>query len=158
VPATETGAQHGRVHRAGQDRVDADVIGCKFDRHGARQRQQTTFGGSIGGDISRSLDGVDGRDVHDRATTARFHQRVCQLDAQEHRTQVGSHDCIPLFDRGFDQRFGHLHSCIIDQRIQAVGETPACFLANIFQFFAARDVGLDEDAVFEGIYRLVLKS
>ena len=51
VAAVHPCPQHGGVHRAGQDGIDADVITGEFDGRGAGQRQQAAFTGGVGGDV-----------------------------------------------------------------------------------------------------------
>ena len=74
MSAAETCAQHGRIHCAGQDGIDADIIRRKLNRHGARQGKQSAFGGGIGGNIGGGLDCMDRGDIDDRAAACGFEQ------------------------------------------------------------------------------------
>ncbi len=86
MPAAQTGAQHGGIHRAGQDGIAADVIAGEFDRHRPRQGQQPALAGSIGGNIRRGCDGVHRGDIDNRPTPGGFEQRMGQLNPQEGMT------------------------------------------------------------------------
>ncbi len=72
VAAAQAGAQHRGIHRAGENRVDAYLIGGELNRHGARQRQQPTLASCVGGDVRRGLNRMHRGDVNHRTTAPRF--------------------------------------------------------------------------------------
>ena len=89
--------------------------------------------------------------IDNRPASGGFEQGVRQLNAQEHRAQVGGHDCVPFLHAGFQQRLGDLHRRIIYQGVQLPGEGVRLGEYG-FQVLANRDIGLDVQAVFrEGL-------
>ncbi len=76
---------------------------------------------------------------------AAFEQRVSQLDAQEHRAQVGGHHRIPFLHAGLQQGLGDLQGGVVDQGIQGAGEGVG-LVEDRLQVLTDRDIGLDEQA------------
>ena len=48
MTSIHSAAQHGSIHGAGQNGIDADIIRCKFNRHGARQGKHAALAGRVG--------------------------------------------------------------------------------------------------------------
>ncbi len=126
-PRLKPSTEHGRIHRAGQNGIDADVIGRKFDCHGTGQGKKSAFGCGIGGNIGGGLNRMDRGDIHDARAAARFEQGMRQFDAEKDRAQIGIHDRVPFFDGGLDQRLGNLQGGIVDQRIQRISKGMSLF-------------------------------
>src|SRR5574339_545471 len=69
-----------------------------------------------------------------------------ELHEQEHRAQIGSHNPVPLLDRGLDQWLGHLDRSIVDEGIERGMECPG-LLKNELSRFGSGDIRLDKTAV-----------
>ncbi len=145
VTPIQPGAQHGGIHRAGQDGVDADIIRGKFDGNGTRQRQQAALAGGIRGDIRGGLDRVDRGDIDNRPAAGRLQQRIGQFGKQEGRAQVIGDHHVPFFHGSLDERLGNLYGGIIYQRIQGTREG-AYLLENGFHRFGMGNLALDEQS------------
>ena len=89
--AVAAGIDHRRVHRAGADAVDADVVLAVIDRHRLGEADHGGLRGRVGGEPARPQR-RDRRDVDDRAALGGLdHGRDGVLGEQEHRLDVDLH-------------------------------------------------------------------
>ena len=83
---------HRRVHRAGADAVDADVVLAVIDRHRLGEADHRGLRGRVGGEPARPQR-RDRGDVDDRAALGGLdHRRDRVLGQQEHGLDVDLHD------------------------------------------------------------------
>ena len=99
-------------------RIDLDVVGGKFNRHGLRQLHHSAFGGAVRGCPGCSKDRVHAGQVDDLAALANNHGPRGNLREQERGGEMRCERCIPRF-QGFVQNATTRQddSCVVDQDV-----------------------------------------
>ncbi|MPN35766.1 hypothetical protein SDC9_183265 [bioreactor metagenome] len=146
MTAIHSAAQHGGIYGAGEHSIDANIVFGKFNGHGACERQNTALAGRISGDGSRSLNGMDRRNV-DNGAVIRFDQHGVRIaGAHKGGTQIGGNGQIPFFHRGFHNGLGDLYGSVIDHRIQHRAEFGG-FGVDLGDLLRFGDIPLNEQTI-----------
>ena len=110
-------AKHGRVDRAGADRVDADVLLGVVERHRPGEGIDRALARGVGGHARLRGEGLDGGDVDDRAAAPLFHVRNGEARGQVHPLHVRVEDLVPGRLIRLDDRAVALNPGAIDENV-----------------------------------------
>ena len=107
--------------RPGRDRVDADAVGPELERHRLRQPPDRVLRGPVVREAGAArVDGVDRRDVDDRAAIAlRPHPRRGGADAEEAAADVHAEDPLELLRRHVLEQEVREHAGVVDEHVEA---------------------------------------
>src|SRR6185437_9350136 len=138
--------EHWRLHIAGTDTVNADVLPAVIDGHCLGQENDTAFGRAVGHRFVSANQSPAGTVVNDDAATLRNHERQGEFRHQEGTFQIDVDLQIPFFFRAVDRVMCIENTGVVNENIQATEVTDGlvdCVLA----LRADANVSWHEDAI-----------
>ena len=131
--------------RPGRDGVDADPVRAELERHRLRQPPERMLRGAVVREPGAArMDGVDRRDVDDRAAVAlRPHLRCGGLDAEERAADVDADDAVELRRRHVLEQEVREDAGVVDEHVEPA-EARHGRLDEPVDVVLDRDVALDQ--------------